>query len=341
VLSFFKFFLLLNFSDIIMKKIIVLTSGGDAPGMNAAIRAVVRTGFSEGIKVFGSRSGFQGLVEQKLIPLEPETVANCIQHGGTILKTDRCLAFYEKTTRDRCRAFLTEQEIDGLVVIGGNGTFAGAALLSNEGGPAVIGIPGTIDNDIPNTEYTIGFDTARNTALQAIDKIRDSASSHDRNFLVEVMGRHSGFLAVDVGIAGGAEIIITPEFEPTIESIAEQIMHSRDKRQKLSSIIVVAESHQPGRSIQMAAQLSEMTKTTYRVCILGHTQRGGSPTTMDRLIASQMGYMAVHGLIAGQTHAMAAIQNGQLVLAPFPGPNDHTRTFSDAKLLKINQALCS
>jgi len=323
-----------------MKKIVVLTSGGDSPGMNAAIRAVVRTGFSEGIQVFGSRAGFQGLVQEQLIPLEPETVANCIQHGGTILKTDRCAAFYEKTTRDRARDFLRENKIDGLIVIGGNGTFAGAALLSKEGGPAIIGIPGTIDNDIPNTDYTIGFDTARNTALQAIDKIRDSASSHDRNFLVEVMGRRTGFLAVDVGIAGGAEIIIIPEFEPTIDEIITRIAHLRHQRQKLSSIIVVAEGDKPGRSIEIAERLSNMTQNTYRVCILGHTQRGGSPTTMDRLIASQMGYMAVQGLLSGHSHEMTAMQKGQLLLTAFPSENNSTRLFTNNELLKMNQALC-
>ncbi|MDX1901050.1 MAG: 6-phosphofructokinase [Gammaproteobacteria bacterium] len=323
-----------------MKKIVVLTSGGDAPGMNAAIRAVVRTSCSEGIQVFGSRAGFQGIVAEQLIPLEPESVANCIQHGGTILKTDRCQAFYEKSTRDRCRAYLKSEKIDGLIVIGGNGTFQGAALLSQEGGPAVIGIPGTIDNDIPNTEYTIGFDTARNTALQAIDRIRDSASSHDRNFLVEVMGHHSGFLAVDVGVAGGAELIIIPEFPFSIEKMAEHINESRHKRQKLSSIIIVAEGHQPGRSIQIADQLATRTQNTYRVCILGHTQRGGSPTTLDRLLASQMGYMAVHALLNKHSHKMTAMQQGNLVLAPFPTHDQHTRTFSNYELLRINQALC-
>src|SRR5579872_6247879 len=249
-----------------MKKIVVLTSGGDAPGMNAAIRAVVRTGSYHGLKVYGSKLGYQGLVDEKLIPLEPESVANCIQHGGTILKAERCMAFYEKSVRDRCRAFLKSEKIDGLIVIGGNGTFRGAALLSEEGGPRAIGIPGTIDNDIPNTDYTIGFDTARNTALQAIDKIRDTASSHNRNFLVEVMGRSSGFLAVNVGIAGGAEIILIPEFDIPITTLAAKIQEP--KRRKQSSIIVVAEGEQPGRSVHIAKELEKLTQLSYRVCIL-------------------------------------------------------------------------
>lgn len=323
-----------------MKKIVVLTSGGDAPGMNAAIRAVVRTGCHFGLEVYGSLSGFQGLVAQKLVRLEPVSVANCIQHGGTILKTDRCLAFHEKETRDRCRAFLKAQQIDGLVVIGGNGTFQGAAILAREGGPAVTGIPGTIDNDIPGTEYTIGYDTARNTALQAIDKIRDTASSHDRNFLVEVMGHHSGFLALDVGIAGGAEVIIVPEFELTIPEIATKISESRHRRSKQSSIIVVAEGDKPGRSIQIAEALAKATDTFYRVCILGHTQRGGSPTTLDRLLASRMGYLAVKGLLDGQRECMAAIQGEKLFLAPFPAPDEHTRTISNRDMIELNDVLC-
>lgn len=321
-----------------MKNIIVLTSGGDAPGMNAAIRAVVRTASFYNLNVFGCKFGYQGLVDQKLTPLKPEDVANCIQHGGTILKAERCLAFYEKKTRDQCRAFLKSQHIDGMVVIGGNGTFHGAALLAEEGGPAVIGIPGTIDNDIVNTEYTIGFDTAKNTALTAIDKIRDTASSHNRNFLVEVMGRNSGFLAVDVGIAGGAEIIVTPEVPMSIESIAAKV--TDHKRPKQSSIIVVAESDQPGRSFTIAAELERLTGIRFRVCILGHTQRGGSPTTVDRLLASQMGYLAVKSLIDNHSLEMTAIQQGKLVLTPFPKQDNHTRLFTQTELLEMNDVLC-
>lgn len=321
-----------------MKKIVVLTSGGDAPGMNAAIRAVVRTGHYYGLKVFGCKLGYQGLVDEKLIPLEPETVANCIQHGGTILKAERCMDFYEKSARDRCRAFLKAEQIEGLIVIGGNGTFRGAALLSEENGLAVIGIPGTIDNDIPDTEYTIGFDTARNTALQAIDKIRDTASSHNRNFLVEVMGRKSGFLAIDVGIAGGAEIILIPEFDIPIQAIADKL--TQHKRPKQSSIIVVAEAEKPGRSFEIAAQLETITGKPYRVCILGHTQRGGSPTTADRLIASEMGYLAVKSLLANESHKMIAMKQGQLTLMPFPKHDHSTRIFTEKRLLELNDVLC-
>ncbi len=324
---------------LIMKKIVVLTSGGDAPGMNAAIRAVVRTGSYYGLNVFGCKFGYQGIVDENLIPLAPRDVANCIQHGGTLLKAERCMPFYEKSVRDRCRAFLKSEQIDGLVVIGGNGTFQGAALLAAEGGPAVIGIPGTIDNDIPYTEYTIGFDTARNTALQAIDKIRDTASSHNRNFLIEVMGKKSGFLAVDVGIAGGAEIIIIPEVESSVQTIVDKL--TRHTRSKQSSIIIVAEADNPGRSIKLAEQLEHMMQAPFRVCILGHTQRGGSPTTADRLIASEMGYLAVKSLIENESGKMTAIQQGKLVLAPFPESNHSTRVFSDKRLLELNDVLCT
>jgi 6-phosphofructokinase 1 len=322
-----------------MKKIVVLSSGGDAPGMNAAIRAVVRTAHHFDLKVLGCQSGYQGLVDQKMFPMEPESVANCIQHGGTILKAGRCLPFLDKSVRDKCRAYLKAENIDGIVVIGGNGSFKGASLLSAEGGPSVIGIPGSIDNDIPGTEYTIGFDTARNTAIQAIDKIRDTASSHNRNFLVEVMGRSSGFLALDVGIAGGAEFILLPEFPVPISILAEKIMAPR--RLKQSSIIIVAEASQPGRSVNIAEQLEALTHIQYRVCILGHTQRGGSPTTLDRKVASIMGYLSVKGLIEGASHKMAAMNNNAFSLVSFPSPDAAPRILTNSELIDLNDILCS
>lgn len=321
-----------------MKKIVVLTSGGDAPGMNAAIRAVVRTGCYYGLEVYGCESGFQGLVDQKLTLMKPESVANCIQHGGTILKTDRCMAFYSAETRQQCQVFLKQQQIDGLIVIGGNGSFRGAALLGQESGIAVIGIPGTIDNDIYGTDYTIGFDTARNTALQAIDKIRDTASSHNRNFLIEVMGRSAGFLAVDVGIAGGAEMILIPELDVTVEAVAKKLQ--LPKRAKLNSIIIVAESNQPGRSVAIAEKLKEMTHQEFRVCILGHTQRGGSPTTLDRKIASEMGFFAVKALLDGERNKMLAAKAEKILLIDFPSENFAARTFTEQDILKLNDILC-
>lgn len=322
-----------------MKNIVVLTSGGDAPGMNAAVRAIVRTGHHYGFQVFGSQSGFQGIVNQTLLPLRPEDVANCIQHGGTILKTDRCLGFYDKKTRDKCRQFLKDNEIAGLIVVGGNGSFKGARILEEEGGPQVIGIPATIDNDVPGSEYSIGFDTARNTALSAIDKIRDTASSHNRNFLVEVMGRDAGFLAVDVGIAGGAEFILIPEIDTSIEKLANKILKPR--RAKSSSIIVVAEAANPGRSVAIASELKIITQLPFRVCILGHTQRGGSPTTLDRKLASEMGYLAVKYIKEGHSQKMITFHNNSLTLKPFPAMDSPPRTFEYHELLKMNDILCS
>jgi 6-phosphofructokinase 1 len=322
-----------------MKNILVLTSGGDAPGMNAAIRAVVRTGHHGGLQVFGVQQGFQGLAEERIFPLAPRDVANCIQQGGTILKTGRYPDFLQQATRDQCRVFLQKNHIDGLVVIGGNGSFKGAALLSTEGGPAVIGIPATIDNDIPGSEYTIGFDTARNTALHAIDNIRDTAFSHDRHFLVEVMGRSSGFLAVDVGIAGGAEFILTPEFPFSTEQLAQKITTPR--RAKQNSIIIIAEADEPGRSLKIAEQLRSLTGLQYRVCILGHIQRGGSPTALDRKIGSEMGFLAVKALLDGISGKMVAVQEGKLLLTTIPDPAAGPRILAHGELIDLNDVLCA
>ncbi len=324
-----------------MNKIIVLTSGGDSPGMNAAIRAIVRAGNHFGLEIYGCPFGFQGLIDQKIHLLHSETVANTIQLGGTFLKADRCSAFYEQETRDQCRDFLGSHGIEGLIVLGGNGSFRGAALLSAEakGKIAVIGIPCTIDNDIIGTDYAIGFDTARNTALQAIDKIRDTASSHYRHFLVEVMGRKAGFLAVDVGIAGGAEVILIPEFEIPLPKIAEKIRKRRHS--KLSSIIVVAEANQPGRSVQLAEELHQLTQLPFRVCILGHTQRGGSPSTLDRKVASIMGYQAVQALIAGESHKMTSFNKDAFSLVSFPPASAPDRHFEQKDLLEMNEILCT
>ena len=321
-----------------MKKIVILTSGGDAPGMNAAVRAVVRSAINNGIEVYGSLSGYQGLVNHELIRLEAHSVANTIQLGGTILKTARCREFYEPETRKKCREFLQQKEIDGLIVIGGDGSFRGATLLHSEGGPHVIGIPATIDNDIVGTEYTIGYDTARNTAVEAIDKIRDTACSHHRDFMVEVMGRHAGFLAVDVGVAGGAECILTPEFPRTVEQLAYRVTHP--KRKKTSSIIVVAEGDSPGHTIELAKQLNKLANKDYKVCILGHTQRGGSPTALDRKIASRMGAKAVEYLLSGKNNKMVARVKDELIAVDFPGADQASRRFDDQSLIDLNDSIC-
>lgn len=322
-----------------MKKILVLTSGGDSPGMNAAIRAVVRAGIYYGLDVYGARSGYQGLIDQEVMLMTPKSVANCIQRGGTLLKTARALDFKEKKYRDKARAFCESLGIDGMVVIGGDGSFRGATLFEREGGPKCIGIPGTIDNDIIGTEYTVGFDTARNTALEGIDKIRDTASSHKRHFLVEVMGRSAGFLAVDVGIAGGAEVILIPEKPITVERLVELIETPR--RHKSSSIVVVAEADNPYRSISLAKEIKDLCGIEYKACVLGHIQRGGAPTAFDRLIASRMGQMAVEMLLEGVTQKMIACVNHQLTMVDFPDPALGGRRFNDDALLRMNDILCA
>lgn len=321
-----------------MKKIVILTSGGDSPGMNAAVRASVRTALSQGIEVYASHSGYQGLVSEELTPLNSIGMANCIQLGGTILKTDRCLAFFDPKVRERSAHFLKQKQIDGLVVIGGDGSFRGAALLHAEGGPPTVGIPATIDNDVVGTEYTIGFDTARNTALGAIDKIRDTASSHNRNFIVEVMGRRAGFLALDVGIAGGAEYILIPEAPLSVDELATRILDP--SRKKLSSIMIVAEGDHPGHSVELARQLERKTGIIYKVCILGHTQRGGSPSALDRKVASLMGNKATQMLIDGNHNKMVALVNDHLIPVEFPDPDQPARKVTDRKLLDINETIC-
>lgn len=320
------------------QKIVLLTSGGDAPGMNAAIRAAVRCAIHYGMEVYSSETGFYGLVNQQLKMLNPRSVANCIQRGGTILKTGRCEEFRDKSTRDAVRAFLQTEGIDALIILGGNGSFAGATLLHEEGGPNVIGIPCTIDNDISGTEYCIGFDTACNTALEAIDKIRDTAFSLDRNFLIEVMGRNSGFIAVNVGIAGGAEMILIPEFPVTVEQLATRIQRKSNK--KLASIIVAAEANQAGRSFKIAKEIKEKTGVKYRVCVLGHTQRGGVPTNKDRVMGSLMGAKAVDAIKQGFSKKMVAVNNGKIDLSDFPNPECATRYFDDQALLQMNEIIC-
>jgi 6-phosphofructokinase 1 len=322
-----------------MKKIALLTSGGDAPGMNAAIRAIVRTAIAEGMEVLGIQEGFKGLVENNIREMTTQDVANCIQRGGTILKTTRYPEFKEAAVRQKAIANIRAHGIEGLIILGGDGSFYGASLLSNEVDIAVIGIPCTIDNDITGTTYTIGFDTARNTALEAIDKIRDTAFSHSNNFLVEVMGHFSGFLALDVGIAGGAEYIILPEVEHSASGVIEHILHKR--RLKMGSIIVVAEATEPGWSFQLAKDIEEKTGVKYKVCILGHTQRGGKPSAYDRKVASMMGYEAVQALLKGEHKKMISLETeDRYFLADFPSGRSNPRKTRYQEYLAINHILC-
>ena len=316
------------------KKCLVLTSGGDAPGMNAAIRSVVRSGLHYGFEMLGCESGFQGIIDQNIFPMNMESVANCLQRGGTILKTARCDAFKDLAVQNQCNEYLNNNNIDAIIVLGGNGSFQGALRLAQHHQRQVIGIPCTIDNDIYGTDFCIGFDTACNTALSAIDNIRDTALSHDRNFIIEVMGRSSGFLAVEVGLAGGAEIILIPEVPLTIDELVTKIQNK--KRHKLTSIIVAAEADQPGHTAALAETLHQRTKKVYKTCILGHIQRGGAPTARDRVLATLMGEKAIEGIRHGVTHQMVASIDNHYCFVDLPTPEQATRFFDQKKILNIN-----
>lgn len=300
-----------------MKRIAVFTSGGDSPGMNACIRAVVRTAIYHGIEVYGIRKGYNGMIKGDFYKMESASVSNTIQKGGTILKSARSQAFMTKEGRQEAFNNLKKFEIDGLVAIGGNGTFTGATLFFEEFGIPIVGAPGTIDNDLYGTDYTIGYDTAVNTALDAIDKIRDTADSHERVFFVEVMGRDSGYIAMPCAIGGGAEIVMIPESVTSINQVIDTLQNGWN-RSKTSFIIVIAEGDEEGNAQDVATQVkAALPQMDARVTILGHVQRGGSPTAADRLLASQIGIATVEGLINGKTDVMAGIVNNRLVYTPF------------------------
>ena len=300
-----------------MKRIAVFTSGGDSPGMNACIRAVVRTAIYHGIEVYGIRKGYNGMIKGELIKMESSSVSNTIQKGGTILKSARSTEFMTPEGRKKAYEQLQQHQIEGLVAIGGNGTFTGATLFFEEYGIPVVGAPGTIDNDLYGTDYTIGYDTAVNTALDAIDKIRDTADSHERVFFVEVMGRDSGYIAMPCAIGGGAEIVLIPETTTTIKDVIDTLQHGWS-RTKTSFIIVVAEGDEEGNATEIAAKVKEVIpQMDARVTILGHVQRGGSPTAADRLLASQIGIACVEGLLNGKKDVMAGFVNSKLVYTPF------------------------
>lgn len=296
-------------------KIGVLTSGGDAPGMNAAIRAVVRTGIYNGMEVYGILRGYSGMIDGDIIKMESKSVANIIQRGGTILKTARCKEFFTYEGREKAYHNLRNLGINGLVIIGGDGSFRGAKIFSNEFDIPCIGLPGTIDRDIAGTDSTIGFDTAVNTAVEAIDKVRDTADAHDRLFVIEVMGRDSGFIALHSGISTGAENILIPERRTDIEDIINALAEKQG-RKKLVNIIVVAEGEEFGGA-EIAKIITErMPDQEVRVCILGHIQRGGAPTCFDRLIASRMGYSAVECLMEGRFNVFVGIVNNRMHYIP-------------------------
>jgi 6-phosphofructokinase 1 len=296
-----------------MKKIGVLTSGGDAPGMNAALRAVVRAAIAGGAEVVGIERGYNGLVNDKVRPMPASSVGGIINLGGTVLRTARSEEFKTPEGQKKAAETVAKEGIEGLVVIGGDGSFRGALALNACCGVKVVGIPGTIDNDIPGTRYSIGFDTAINTALDAIDKIRDTSASHDRVFVVEVMGRHNGFIALEVGIAGGAEAVLVPECKQDIIKICQKIQAGQ-ARGKMSSIIIVAEGAARGSDI--AATIQQVAGIDTRLSILGHIQRGGSPSARDRALATRFGYHAVKLLMEGQTNVMVGIELGKIVTSP-------------------------
>jgi 6-phosphofructokinase 1 len=297
-----------------MKKIGVFTSGGDAPGMNACVRAVVRNGIYNGLEVVGIQYGYEGMIEGRFVDLQARSVSNIIQRGGTILRTARSEHFRTKEGREQAAKNLKAAGIEGLVAIGGDGTFQGATLLSEEHQIPIIGVPGTIDNDLFGTDYTIGYDTAVNTAMEAIDKIRDTAASHDRLFYVEVMGRDAGFIAMDVGISSGSEHIAIPETHTNIQDLKEALMAS--KAHKSSAIIIVAEGEESGGALSLAEKIKDAAGYDYRICVLGHIQRGGSPTARDRLLASRLGVAAVDALIEGQSGVMVGEIHGKICFTP-------------------------
>jgi 6-phosphofructokinase 1 len=299
-----------------VSRIGVMTSGGDSPGMNAAIRAVVRTGLYHNLEVFGIMRGYQGMIEDDIFPMDTRSVANIIQRGGTILKTARCKEFMEYAGRKKAYDNLKRREIDGLVIIGGDGSFRGAVEFSSEFEIPCIGLAGTIDKDIAGTDFTIGFDTAVNTAVEAIDKIRDTMDAHDRIFIIEVMGRDAGYIALHSGIATGAENILIPERRTDMNDIVTSLLE-KERRKKLVNLIVVAEGDDYGGAVEVEKVLkAKLPKAEIRVCILGHIQRGGSPSCLDRLIASRMGFHAVESLVEGRFNVFVGILNNKMHYIP-------------------------
>lgn len=295
-----------------IKRIGVFTSGGDAPGMNACIRAVVRTAINKGIQVTGIIQGYEGMITKNFIEMDSRSVSNIIQLGGTILKTARSTQFRTEEGRKAAYANIKEAGIDALIGIGGDGTFTGIEVLSREFDIPVIGIPGTIDNDLYGSDYTLGFDTASNTVIQAIDKIRDTAASHDRLFFVEVMGRDSGYIALNAGIAGGAEAILLPETETAIDDLIVSLENAA-KLKKSSTIVIVAEGDQNGGAYNVAKRVkAKFNFYDTKVTILGHLQRGGQPSSFDRVLASRLGYTAVNILLEGETRRVVGIRGTKI-----------------------------
>jgi len=320
-----------------MKKLAVLTSGGDAPGMNACLRAVVRTALYHKIEVIGFKHGYEGLINDEHINLERKSVANIIQRGGTILKTSRSERFKTEEGLQKAAHNLSKHHIDALVVIGGDGSFKGAIALSKVCSIPIVGCPGTIDNDLIGTDFTIGYDTAINTVIDAVDKIRDTAESHDRVFIVEVMGRDAGLIALRSGIGTGAEAILIPETKNDVSQLIARLKTSR--ADKASKIIIVAEGDESGGAYKVAEKLKQhFPQFDMRVSILGHMQRGGSPSCMERVNASIIGYNAVEALLENKHGIMIGIVNKQVTYTPFENAIKHTQSLNPA-MLKMMEIL--
>jgi len=324
----------------LLKRIAVLTSGGDSPGMNACIRAVVRSGVAKGIKVFGVIKGYDGLIDADFKDMGLRSVSNIITQGGTVLKTARSERFMTKDGRKTAIESLKKFEIDGLVVIGGNGSFTGAHILQQEWDGSIVGVPGTIDNDLAGTDYTLGADTAVNTALDAMDKIRDTVHSMERIFVVEVMGRQEGFIAIRVGLAGGAEDIIVPDNDYRIGEICDEIRQGR-KKGKVSWIVVVSEG--VATAEEVAKLIHDNTDYEVRHITLGHIQRGGSPTAFDRILAARLGAAAVDALINGKKDKMVGIEADQMVLVDFSKACQHSpkKLSLDRELYRLAKLLAT
>lgn len=320
-----------------VSRIGVLTSGGDSPGMNAAVRAVVRTGLYHGVEMYGIMRGYQGMIEDDIHKMESRSVANIIQRGGTILKTARCKEFFDHEGRKKAYGNLKRRGIDGLIVIGGDGSFRGAVKFSEEFDIPCVGIAGTIDKDINGTDFTIGFDTAVNTAVEAIDKIRDTMDAHDRIFIIEVMGRDAGYIALHSGIATGAENILIPERKTDMNDVVNSLLE-KERRKKLVNLIVVAEGDEFGGADKVQEELkNKLPNAEIRVCILGHIQRGGSPSCLDRLIASRMGFHAVECLLEGRYNVFVGITNNKMHYIPLQDAVKNKAKISDEwmRIVKI------
>jgi 6-phosphofructokinase 1 len=322
-----------------IKKIGILTSGGDAPGMNACIRAIVRTANFNGINVIGFKKGYEGLIDNDFIELNRESVSGIIQRGGTIIKTARSKRFMTDNGLELAKQTIEKQQLDGMILIGGDGTFKGAIALNKIVSIPIIGCAGTIDNDLVGTDFTIGYDTAINTVVEAVDKIRDTAESHDRIFVVEVMGRDAGLIAMRSSIASGADAVMIPEIKKDTEQLIEKIKTWR--KTKTSRIIIVAEGDEAGGAYKLADKIkSECTEFDIRVTILGHIQRGGNPSCMDRVNASIVGYNAVLALLDGKKSVMVGVINKQVTLTAFENVVKHIDTI-DENLEKMIEILSS